>query len=68
MAKADKMDVDYSVGMAESHCGRVFKDDKGYCKFFLKKAGYSPIGSGECEKVAGSISPVYWCKLWEKAD
>jgi hypothetical protein len=54
--------------MAESHCGRVFKDDKGYCKFFLKKAGYSPIGSGECEKVGGGISPVYWCKLWEKAD
>jgi hypothetical protein len=60
MAKANKTDVDYSVGMEKSHCGKVFKDDEGYCKHFVKPSA--------CQKVSGYIDPVYWCKLWEKAD
>lgn len=64
MAKAMKKEVEYSLGMAESHCGKVFKDDKGYCEHYI---GYlmSPVGG--CEKVNGEVSAVYWCKLFEKA-
>lgn len=66
MAKAEKKDVDYSLGMAESHCGKVFEDDKSYCRFFSKMR--YPAGPGECEKVSGEINPVFWCKLFSKAD
>lgn len=63
MAKASKHDVDYSIGMIESHCGKVFKDDKGYCRFYHHEG----LDKGWCEKVSGDINSVYWCKLFEKA-
>lgn len=67
MAKTGKNEVDYSLGMAQSHCGPVFKDDKGYCKHFHKpKVGVT--GHGTCDKVEGNINPVYWCALFAKAE
>lgn len=67
MAKASKQETDYSLGMAESHCGKVFSDDKGYCKHFIHpKTGYTSHGT--CKKVEGQINPVFWCKLYAKAE
>ncbi len=66
MGSARKEDVNYSVGMKESHCGKVFKDDNGYCQHFYGVRGFGEQ-EGRCRKVAGKIDPVYWCKLWEKA-
>jgi hypothetical protein len=66
MYKISKGDVHYSIGHADSHCGKSFPDDKGYCRFFI-----SPLSAvtelGQCQKVAGAINKVYWCKLWERA-
>lgn len=54
--KVSKESVDYSKGMASTHCGN--------CGHF-----HPP---GACEKVAGHIDPDMWCKLYvataEKAD
>ena len=55
MYKTAKTDVNYSIGHADSHCGKAFDDDKGYCKYFI-----APLSSvtqlGQCQKVAGAIS------------
>ncbi len=66
MHKLKKDQVDYSHGHRDSHCGRVFKDDHGYCRYFIE--AQSASGEvGACEKVEGSINPVYWCKFFSGA-
>ena len=64
-SKESKESVSYSRGMIHSHCGKVFNNDTGYCKHF-KGAG-DPTKDGICTEVEGSISPLYWCRLFDKA-
>jgi uncharacterized C2H2 Zn-finger protein len=59
--------VDYSRGHKESHCGKTFEDDKGYCKHFIEPTHHHSFDLGKCQLVEGNISRVYWCKLYEKA-
>lgn len=66
MTKKAKSEVSYSTGMAESHCGKVFQDDKGYCKNFIGHPDVS-LTTGKCRKVDGTIQRTYWCSLFEKA-
>ncbi len=63
--KISKQEADYGLGMAKSHCGKVFKDDKGYCEHYI---GYLMSPTGQCAKVNGEVSAVYWCRLFSKAD
>ncbi len=63
--KASKAQVDYSRGMKESHCGRAFPDDKGYCQHFIGPYGSSELGT--CSKVEGPINRLYWCRLFARA-
>jgi hypothetical protein len=66
MLKASKQDVDYSRGHAGAHCGKVLDDDKAYCQHFIPPL--SPASNlGQCQKVAGPINPVYWCRLFARA-
>lgn len=54
MFKAEKRSVDYSRGHRDSHCGKVFNDDKGYCGHFIElPTGAADLGA--CEKVSGAI-------------
>jgi hypothetical protein len=59
---AIKSSVDYSLGHKNSHCDKSFEGDTGYCRYFI-----APLSSatqlGQCEKVAGAIHRVYWCRL-----
>ena len=50
-----KDEVDYSEGRIDAHCG--------ICRHFL---GEDRSWLGECELVAGSISPKMWCRLFSK--
>jgi hypothetical protein len=55
MRKVSESEVDYSRGHRESHCGKVFDDDKFYCRYFIEP----PTGAahlGACEKVSGAIN------------
>ena len=61
--KADNASVNYSIGMAKSHCGKSFKDDEGYCRHYRPNTEYE----GACEKVEGAIKAMYWCRLFSKA-
>jgi hypothetical protein len=63
--KASKEQVDYSRGMADRHCGKSFKDDTGFCRHFIPPS--DPANDGSCERVAGTISQIYWCKLFNRA-
>jgi hypothetical protein len=66
MAKAYKSEVDYSRGHAGAHCGKALDDDKAYCRYFIPPL--SPASNlGQCEKVAGPINKVYWCRLFARA-
>lgn len=49
--KADKKDVDYSKGMAKSHCA--------ICVHY--------ITPNKCKVVKGSIDPEYWCTKFKKS-
>lgn len=60
--KKAKKEVNYSLGMKESHCGKAFSDDSGYCQHFIGKQA----STGKCEVVEGPINPVYWCELFKK--
>lgn len=62
MPKFSKREVNYSLGHSDSHCGKVFEDDKGFCKNYrgTKEAG-------TCALVEGKIKPVYWCEKFAKA-
>ena len=66
MLKADKRSVEYSRGMKERHCGYAFEGDEGFCRFFVEPPR-DARDLGACEKVAGSIGRIYWCKLWQRA-
>jgi hypothetical protein len=67
MAKASKSEVDYSRGHAGAHCGKALDDDKAYCRYFIPPL--SPASNlGQCEKVAGPINKVYWCRLFARAN
>jgi hypothetical protein len=47
------------------HCGKSFSGDAGYCRHFT---GASPEAEiGRCEKIAGQINRVYWCRLFSRA-
>ena len=66
MQKASKSEVDYSRGHAGAHCGKVLEDDKAYCRHFIQPL--SPASNlGQCERVAGPINKVYWCRLFARA-
>jgi hypothetical protein len=67
MDKRVKTSVDYSRGHQDSHCGKTFDDDKGYCKHFVPHRNDHHALPGTCTKVEGGISRIYWCKLFEKA-
>lgn len=62
--KFAKSEVDYSRGMIDSHCGPTFIKDRGYCEHFIAQ-GKKP--DGKCQLVEGEISPIMWCKKFEKA-
>lgn len=63
--KFDKADVDFSKGMAKSHCGKMFASDVGYCKHFVRT---DPLYTepGECRLVKGAIKRDMWCRKWEQ--
>ena len=63
MAKLSKDETKYSRGHADSHCGKVFADDTGYCKHYHS----TTHDAGTCDIVEGKINPVYWCDKWQKA-
>jgi hypothetical protein len=66
MRKVSKSEVDYSRGHAGAHCGKVLDDDRSYCRYF--NPPLSPAGNlGQCQKVAGPINPVFWCRLFARA-
>lgn len=67
MPKFEKSQVNYSRGHIDSHCGKVFHDDKGFCKHYIAHASGNFKMSGACQLVEGPINPVYWCKEFEKA-
>ena len=60
--KASKPEAHYRIGMAKSHCGKSFKDDKDYCQHYRPNTEYE----GTCEKVQGAIKVMYWCRLFQK--
>ena len=64
--KITKAEAHYSIGHKDSHCGKSFADDTGYCRYFITPLS-SAIELGQCRKVSGSINRVYLCKLWERA-
>jgi len=66
MYKIAKADVNYSIGHADSHCGKSFDDDKSYCRYFIPPLS-AATQLGQCQKVAGSINKAYWCKLFARA-
>ena len=65
MTKYEKDEVDYSHGHQGSHCGKVFSDDKGYCKHFVPQREVVTLGA--CDLVKGGIKPVYLCTEWQQA-
>lgn len=60
MAKSDKSEVNYSKGMAASHCGQWRPTDQHYCKHFREPAA--------CTEVKGQIDRYYWCKRFKRVD
>ena len=65
MTKLTKEETNYSRGMIHSHCGKVFPNDNGYCKHFIRH--HEATSNGECQIVDGPIDPVYWCTEFAKA-
>ena len=63
--KQSKSDVNYSRGHKDSHCGPSFKGDTGYCRYYIETAPGAE--TGHCQKVAGQIGKIMWCKLFAKA-
>jgi len=66
MLKATKASVDYSPGHKDSHCGKSFDDDNGYYRYFMSPLSWA-TQLGQCQKVAGSINKVHWCRLYVRA-
>ena len=64
MAKEEKADVDYSQGMAHSHCGPTFHDDRFWCQHFMPRGASQETGT--CELVEGTIGVKMWCKLYKR--
>lgn len=65
VAKKDKKDVEYGLGMLHSHCGPMFHDDKCACEHFKPQAKMQIAGT--CELVEGMIGARMWCKLYKRA-
>jgi hypothetical protein len=59
--KLGESQVDYGIGHRDSHCGKPFAANTGYCKHFIEPLS-SASELGQCQKVAGSINRVYWCR------
>ena len=55
--RKSKDEVDYSEGTKHAHCG--------ICRHYLSDR-YGLKWLGECGLVAGSISPMMWCRLFSK--
>lgn len=64
MPKYTKNQADYSRGEVNSHCGKVFIEDKSYCKHF--RGQKVALAKGTCERVEGEIDPIFWCSEFEK--
>ena len=63
----DAVRTENSRGHAGAHCGKVLDDDKAYRRYFIPPL--SPASNlGQCEKVAGPINKVYWCRLFARAN
>lgn len=61
--KYDKNEVHYSPGHRDSHCGKAWKDDEGYCRHFMSvPSGDRWPSLGRCKLVGGSIRRTYWCE------
>ena len=41
--KASKPEAHYRIGMAKSHCGKSFKDDKDYCQHYRPNTEYEGV-------------------------
>jgi hypothetical protein len=63
MPKVNKNSVGYSRGHRDSHCGKAFDGDRGYCRHYQPHSE----NEGSCTKVEGHIRAIDWCKLWSKA-
>ena len=63
--KATKAAVSYSLGEKNSHCGKSFEGDTGFCRYF-QAPPQAEITTGTCQKVEGQIRRIDWCKLWTR--
>ncbi len=54
-------DAEPNKRMKDSHCGKSYSDDRGYCRYFIEPRGNSELG--QCERVSGPINRLYWCRL-----
>jgi hypothetical protein len=65
--KVSKASVDYSRGMATSHCSIcrnwIGPKTKPWAELVAPGAKRS---SAYCSKVRGLVDPSYWCQLYEK--
>ena len=64
--KMEKREVDYSLGNAERHCGRLSKTDACGCKFVIVHRDDSPDMPGVCKLVKGPIRRVDRCNLYKQ--
>lgn len=64
MTKLTKEESNYGRGMINSHCGKVFSNDTGYCQHFRDDNGIHVYGT--CTEVEGQINRTYWCKEFLK--
>ena len=68
MTKASKYSVNYSRGHRDSHCGKSFDGDRGFCRHFRFLPGSRAVEKvGACTKVSGDIKAMMWCKLFARA-
>lgn len=65
--KLSKSEVNYSRGMAHSHCGPIVHSDKYYCAHFIS-GGEGINKEGSCGVVEGKILPSYWCRRYKRHD
>jgi hypothetical protein len=64
LRKVSKDKVNYGPGHKDSHCGKCFSEDTGYCKNYMR-IKYKHVGN--CRVVQGEVKSTYWCNKFEKA-